>query len=133
MLQSKPETGIAPRSPNTTGGQDVVALFATRVGLVAFGLVIQGMLAWMLLPKEGKAAPCSRRCSVRSGSLDCVEAVRRFVPPQQKLYIWRSCRATGPRATATAGSIAATAPLSSRVHCAATGGLGTTHPPALST
>ena len=42
-----------------TGGQDVAILFATRVGLVVLGLLIQGMLAYTLLPEgRGSYAVC---------------------------------------------------------------------------
>ncbi len=59
MLRSKPETGDAPRGPDTTGGQDVAILFATRAGIALFALLIQGMLAWMLLPEgRGSYAVC---------------------------------------------------------------------------
>ena len=59
MLQSKSETRTALRGPGTTGGPDVSINFATRVGHIAFRLLIQGMLAWMLLPEgRGSYAVC---------------------------------------------------------------------------
>ena len=59
MLQSKPGMRGAPREPDTTGGQDVAIAFATRIGLAVFTLLIQGMLAWLLLPEgRGGYAVC---------------------------------------------------------------------------
>lgn len=52
-------TNAALDSPDTTGGQDVAIAFATRVGLVIVGLLIQGMLAYLLLPEgRGSYALC---------------------------------------------------------------------------
>ncbi len=59
MLRANPEAGEAPRGPERTGGQDVAILLATRIGLAAFMLLIQAMLAWMLLPEgRGSYAVC---------------------------------------------------------------------------
>ncbi len=55
MLQSKPATTDASESPATTGGQDVSVMFATLVGMAGLTLLIQGLLAYMLLP-EGRGA-----------------------------------------------------------------------------
>ena len=41
------------RSTATTGGQDVATVFATQAGVIAFGLLIQSLLAHVLLP-EGR-------------------------------------------------------------------------------
>ncbi len=43
------------KGPDTTGGQDVSVLFATLGGMAALNLLIQGLLAYMLLP-EGRGA-----------------------------------------------------------------------------
>ncbi len=48
MLRSKPGTRGALRGPDTTGGQDVAILSATRIGLVVLGLLLQGILAYTL-------------------------------------------------------------------------------------
>ena len=59
MPQSTPEPGNASRGSGRTGGQDVAILFATRVGVTLFSLLIQGMLAYMLLPEgRGSYAVC---------------------------------------------------------------------------
>lgn len=59
MFRRKSETSNKRQSPETTGGQDVAAAFVTRVGLVAFGLLTQGMLAYLLLPEgRGSYAVC---------------------------------------------------------------------------
>ncbi len=55
MLQSKPATTDAPEAPATTGGQDVSTMFATLAGMAGLTLLIQGLLAYMLLP-EGRGA-----------------------------------------------------------------------------
>ena len=49
----------APRGPERTGGQDVAIAFAARLGLAVFTLLIQGILAWLLLPEgRGSYAVC---------------------------------------------------------------------------
>ncbi len=59
MLQSTPGTRHTLRGPDTTGEQDVAILFASRVGLVLLSLLIQGGLAWLLLPAgRGSYAAC---------------------------------------------------------------------------
>ncbi len=59
MPASKPAAGDAVRLPNTTGGQDAAVALATQIGLMVFGLLVQGMLAWMLLPEgRGSYAVC---------------------------------------------------------------------------
>ena len=59
MLQSTPGTRDTLQGPHTTGGQDVAILFATRIGLVVLFLLIQGGLAWLLLPAgRGSYAAC---------------------------------------------------------------------------
>lgn len=59
MFRQKPGTSNKRQSLETTGGQDVVAAFVTRVGLVIFGLLTQGMLASLLLPEgRGHYAVC---------------------------------------------------------------------------
>ncbi len=55
MLQSKPATTEALESPATTGGQDVAVTFATLAGMAGLALLIQGLLAYLLLP-EGRGA-----------------------------------------------------------------------------
>lgn len=59
MLESRSGTKDRPRGPDATGGQDVAVVFASRIGLVVLGLLIQGMLAHMLLPEgRGSYAVC---------------------------------------------------------------------------
>lgn len=59
MFRRRPGTSSMLRSLETTGGQDTVTAFLTRVGLVLFGLLIQGLLAYMLLPEgRGSYAVC---------------------------------------------------------------------------
>ena len=55
MLESKPATTDASESPATTGGQDVSVMVATLVGMAGLTLLIQGLLAYLLLP-EGRGA-----------------------------------------------------------------------------
>ncbi len=55
MLQSKPATTDALEVPAATGGQDVSVMFATLAGMAGLTLLIQGLLAYMLLP-EGRGA-----------------------------------------------------------------------------
>ena len=55
MLQSKPATTDALEVPAATGGQDVSVVFATLAGMAGMTLLIQGLLAYMLLP-EGRGA-----------------------------------------------------------------------------
>ncbi len=55
MLQSKSGTSDALEAPDTTGGQDASVMFATLGGMAALTLLIQGLLAYMLLP-EGRGA-----------------------------------------------------------------------------
>ena len=56
LLRRKPAgTAAAPNMTDTTGGQDVSVMFVTLAGMAALTLVIQGLLAWMLLP-EGRGA-----------------------------------------------------------------------------
>ena len=54
-LQPKPATADALEVPATTGGQDVSVTFATLAGMAGLTLLIQGLLAYMLLP-EGRGA-----------------------------------------------------------------------------
>ncbi len=51
----KPATAHIPPVPNTTGGQEVSIVFASRTGLQVFGLLSQSLLAYTLLP-EGRGA-----------------------------------------------------------------------------
>ena len=44
-----------PLDPRTTGGQDAAIVFATGVGTVIFGIAIQSLLAYTLLP-EGRGS-----------------------------------------------------------------------------
>ncbi len=54
-----PEESNRPLGPRTTGGQDTVIVFATQVGMVIFGLAIQSLLAYTLLPEgRGSFALC---------------------------------------------------------------------------
>ena len=46
-----PEEPDRPLGPRTTGGQDAAIVFATGVGTVIFGLAIQSLLAYTLLPR----------------------------------------------------------------------------------
>ena len=56
VLQSKPATTDAPA---TTGGQDAFVMFATLAGMAGLTLLIQGLLAYMLLPEgRGTYAVC---------------------------------------------------------------------------
>ena len=55
MLQSKPATIDALEVPAATGGQDVSVTFATMAGMAGLTLLIQGLLAYLLLP-EGRGA-----------------------------------------------------------------------------
>ena len=48
-----------PLGPRTTGARDAAIVFATQVGVVAFGLAIQSLLAYTLLPEgRGSFAVC---------------------------------------------------------------------------
>ena len=48
-----------PLGPRTTGGRDAAIVFATQVGTVIFGLAIQSLLAYTLLPEgRGSFALC---------------------------------------------------------------------------
>ena len=59
MPQSTPSAKDALRGPDTTGGQEAAMLFAARIGLYAPGVLIQGLLAWLLLPEgRGSYAVC---------------------------------------------------------------------------
>ena len=54
-----PEEPDSPLGPRTTGGQDAALVFATGVGTVIFGLAIQSLLAYTLLPEgRGSFALC---------------------------------------------------------------------------
>ena len=54
-----PEESNKPLGPRTTGGQDAAIVFATGVGTVLFGLAIQSLLAYTLLPEgRGSFALC---------------------------------------------------------------------------
>ncbi len=53
--ESRPATADAPAVPATTGGQDVLVVFATSVGMAGLNLLVQAMLAYTLLP-EGRGA-----------------------------------------------------------------------------
>ena len=55
MPRSKPTTTDALKVPATTGGQDVSVMLATMAGMAGLTLLIQGLLAYMLLP-EGRGA-----------------------------------------------------------------------------
>ena len=56
MTQQAPNEAHGPR---TTGGRDAAIVFATQVGVVAFGLAIQSLLAYTLLPEgRGSFAVC---------------------------------------------------------------------------
>ena len=55
-----------PPGPRTTGGQDAAIVFATQVGKVIFGLAVQSLLAYMLLP-EGRGS--FALCVVLAGAL----------------------------------------------------------------
>ncbi len=54
-FESQPRAADALKVPDTTGGQDVSVMFATLVGTAALTLLVQGILAYMLLP-EGRGA-----------------------------------------------------------------------------
>ena len=48
-----------PAGPRTTGGQDATIVFATQAGRVVFGVAIQSLLAYTLLPQgRGSFAVC---------------------------------------------------------------------------
>ena len=54
-----PEEPDRPLGPRTTGGQDAAIVFATQAGNVIFGLAIQSLLAYTLLPEgRGSFALC---------------------------------------------------------------------------
>ena len=54
-----PEEPDGPLGRRTTGGQDAALVFATGVGTVVFGLAIQSLLAYTLLPEgRGSFALC---------------------------------------------------------------------------
>ncbi len=54
-----PEESNRPLGPRTTGGQDAAIVFATGVCTVIFGLAIQSLLAYTLLPEgRGSFALC---------------------------------------------------------------------------
>ena len=55
MPRLKPTTTDALEVPATTGGQDVSVMLAALAGMAGLTLLIQGMLAYMLLP-EGRGA-----------------------------------------------------------------------------
>ena len=55
MHQSKSATQHAQEVPAATGGQDVSVMFATLGGMAGLTLLLQGLLAYMLLP-EGRGA-----------------------------------------------------------------------------
>ena len=56
MTREEPDTRLGPR---TTGGQDAAIVFATGVCKVIFGLAIQSLLAYTLLPEgRGSFALC---------------------------------------------------------------------------
>ena len=57
--RSNAETKDTHLLGHPTVGQDVTVLFATRIGLAAFTLLAQGLLAWILLPEgRGSYAVC---------------------------------------------------------------------------
>lgn len=62
MLGSKPGTADALPGSDTTGGQDVAIVFATRAGVAVLDLLIQRLLAYRLLP-EGRVAYAVSSCS----------------------------------------------------------------------
>ena len=54
-----PQEPDRPPGPRTTGGRDTAIVFATQAGRVIFGLAIQSLLAWTLLPEgRGSFALC---------------------------------------------------------------------------
>ncbi len=53
--QTSPVRSDELTSSNTSGGQDALVMFVTLSGMAALSLLIQGMLAYMLLP-EGRGA-----------------------------------------------------------------------------
>ena len=55
MNQPNPTTTDAPDAPPATGGQDVSVMFATLTAMASLTLLIQGLLAYMLLP-DGRGA-----------------------------------------------------------------------------
>ena len=56
MRQDEPNQ---PHGPHTTSGRDAAIVFATQVVVVAFGLAIQSLLAYTLLPEgRGSFAVC---------------------------------------------------------------------------
>ena len=56
MTRQEPNEPLGPR---TTGGRDAAIVFATQVGAVVFGLAIQSLLAYTLLPEgRGSFAVC---------------------------------------------------------------------------
>lgn len=59
MRPKKPATADALHAPRTTAGEDVSVVFGTLVGVAALGLLIQGLLAYTLLPAgRGAYAVC---------------------------------------------------------------------------
>ena len=62
-----PEDPDRPPGPRAPGVQDAAVVFATGVGRVVFGLAIQSLLAWTLLPEgRGSFAVCVVFASVLS-------------------------------------------------------------------
>ena len=60
-----PEESDRPPGPRTTGAQDAAIVFATGVGTVVFGIAIQSLLAYTLLPDgRGSFALCMVFASV---------------------------------------------------------------------
>ena len=54
-----PQEPDRPPGPRTTGGRDTAIVFATQAGRVVFGLAIQSLLAYTLLPEgRGSFALC---------------------------------------------------------------------------
>ena len=57
MTQEEPNQ---PPGPRTTGGRDAAIVFATQIGVAVFGLAIQSLLAYALLPEgRGSFAVCA--------------------------------------------------------------------------
>ena len=55
-----PVESDTPPGPRTTGGRDAATVFAAQSGRVVFGIAIQSLLAWMLLPEgRGSFALCA--------------------------------------------------------------------------
>ena len=94
-----PEKPDRPGGPATTGGQDAAIVFATQVGTVIFGLAIQSLLAYTLLP-EGRGS--FALCVVFAGVLSAL-----FTPGAQQgaQYFVMTKQATVSEAVGTALAI----------------------------